>query len=254
MRMACGLAYEGTHYAGWQWQPHTATIQNAVEYAISRVATHAVRVTAAGRTDAGVHAKEQVVHFDTHCQRDSATWESGINYYLPHDIRLLWLKEVDDSFHARHSAESRTYRYIIYQGSMPWFRRSSWIMTRTLGLEQMQQAASHLLGEHDFSALRAAHCQSCSPIREVRQLTLTREATWITLEITANAFLHHMVRNIVGLLVDIGRGKRHPDAIPALLKTRDRRQSSITAPPQGLYLQAIEYPEKFQLPTLKEQE
>jgi tRNA pseudouridine38-40 synthase len=252
MRIACILAYEGTNYAGWQLQVNTPTVQEKIEQAISQVATHPARVICAGRTDRGVHANFQVIHFDTDCQRENEIWKAAINDYLPPDIRILSLQTVDADFHARYSAENRTYRYLIYQGSMPWFRQYSWMMTRSLQLKAMQKAARDLIGEHDFSAFRGAGCQAASPMRHIIQLSIIQKANWIKLNITANGFLYHMVRNIVGVLVEVGKGKRAPDSMPPLLKSRDRQKASITAPPQGLYLRSICYPERFKLFTEQE--
>jgi tRNA pseudouridine38-40 synthase len=250
MRLACGLAYEGTKYAGWQSQISVPTVQDAVEVAIGKVATHRVKIIGAGRTDSGVHAANQVIHFDTHCIRLEATWVKAINYYLPSDIQLLWAKNVPNSFHARFSASQRTYCYSIYQGSLPWFRKYSWQLLHPLNIDAMRQAAAYLIGEHDFSAFRAAACQAHSPVRCVSKLNIIGTPPWIVLEITANAFLHHMVRNIVGVLVDVGKGYQSVESILALLKNRDRRQASITAPPQGLYFHQVSYPDAFGLPIL----
>ena len=247
MRIALGLAYEGTQYAGWQYQTNVASVQTVVESAIAKVAGHPVRVVCAGRTDSGVHAMGQVVHIDTSCCRLEKVWIRALNYYLPHDISILWAKCVPDHFHARFSAQSRSYQYRIYQGKLPWHRYYSWVL-ESLNIQAMRYASQYLIGEHDFNAFRAASCQAHSPVRSVSSLVITARSPWVMIDITANAFLQHMVRNIVGVLVDVGKGKRSADSIPFLLRSRDRRQASITAPPQGLYLFQINYPDVFALP------
>lgn len=249
MRIACGIAYEGGNYAGWQSQVGVMTVQEAVERAISQVATHRIRVVCAGRTDQGVHAQGQVIHFNTDIIRSMTTWKRACNYYLPKDIRITWIKAINEIFHARFSAFQRSYRYLIYQGDMPWARHYALRYWRELDIAAMQEAAKALVGEHDFSALRSADCQARSPIRHVTHLAILHKSPWITIEITANAFLHHMVRNIVGVLIEVGQTKRSANSMQDLLASKDRKQAAMTAPPQGLCLQAVYYPSVFKIPT-----
>jgi tRNA pseudouridine38-40 synthase len=250
MRIACGLAYEGTHYSGWQFQLHKPTLQKTIEEAAQKIARHPIRIIGSGRTDSGVHAKHQVMHFDTTCERTDYVWQAALNYHLPSDIQILWAQHVDLAFHSRFSAEKRTYHYVIYQERLPWFQKYTWRVTQPLNVEKMQAAADILIGEHDFSAFRASRCQAPSPVRTVSELTLTQHAPFIQLTITANAFLHHMVRNITSVLVEIGQGKRSIESMHELLISRDRKKGSITAPSQGLYLAFVQYPDLFNLPTL----
>lgn len=251
-RIAAGIEYAGTRYAGWQRQPGAASIQSEVEAALGFVADHEVEVTCAGRTDAGVHALGQVLHFDTPAARTPRGWVLGANARLPADIALGWACEVPPDFNARRSALSRTYRYLILQqptrpavldGRVCWWRQS-------LDAEAMQAGAGHLLGEHDFSAFRASECQSRSPVRRLDVIRLTGDGPWLTLEVRGNAFLHHMVRNIVGTLLLVGEGERPPDWVAGVLASRDRRQAGVTAPAAGLYLWQVEYPADLALPAL----
>jgi len=253
MRIALGVAYVGSAFAGWQLQAGVSTIQGAVEKALTQVGTHPVRVICAGRTDRGVHAAEQVIHFDTSCNRTEKIWVAACNYYLPADIRILWAKIVPKEFHARFSAISRTYQYLIYEGMMPWMNNRALIYNRySLDPKAMQQASNLLIGEHDFSAFRSTNCQARSPVRHLNQLTVLRKKPWIRIEVTANAFLHHMVRNIVGVLLDIGRGKYAVAWMADLLHSRNRNHGAMTAAAQGLYLQEVKYPTHFELPKSQE--
>jgi tRNA pseudouridine38-40 synthase len=249
--MVCAIAYEGTQYAGWQLQKGVLTVQQVVEEALSKVATHPVRVMCAGRTDQGVHASAQTIHFDTTTDRTPETWVLACNYYLPADIRIVWVKKTLDSFHARFSAYERSYRYLIYQGVMPWFKKYALVYNRPLNSANMQKAAQYLIGEHDFSAFRSADCQARSPIRQIKTISVSCTEIGIVIDIKANAFLHHMVRNIVGVLMEMGQGRRLPETMLDLLNSRDRRQASMTAAPQGLYLHHISYPAHFQLPNTR---
>lgn len=249
-RIAAGLEYDGRAYSGWQLQPGLNTVQDVVQRAISRVADAPVECTCAGRTDAGVHALAQVVHFDSDAPRNERSWRLGANTYLPPDVSVAWVREVPAHFHARFSAQARSYRYCIFnRDSRPALAagRATW-ERRPLEATRMHAAAQVLLGEHDFSAFRAIECQAKSPVRRVENLAVTRRGDWVLIEVTANAFLHHMVRNIAGLLLAIGHGESPPDRVAAVLATRDRKLNAATAPPDGLYLAAVRYPAEFGLP------
>jgi len=250
MRFAAGVEYDGSRFHGWQSQGDVRTVQDAVEAAFSRVADHAISVVTAGRTDTGVHATGQVIHFDSHAQRSNYSWQRGANSNLPRDVVITWVRPVSDDFHARFSALERAYRYIIYnrpQRSACFCGKVS-MEYRPLDLSRMQQAAEHLVGEFDFSSFRAAGCQAHSPVREIRSMELTRELPFIYLDVRANAFLQHMVRNLAGVLMTIGAGEREPLWAREVLQARDRRLGGVTAPPHGLYLTEVVYPDKFDLP------
>jgi tRNA pseudouridine38-40 synthase len=249
-RIAAGLEYDGRAYSGWQYQPGLHTIQDVVQCAFGRVADAAVACICAGRTDAGVHALGQVVHFDSDAPRSERAWRLGANTYLPEDVSVTWVREVAPHFHARYGALARSYRYVILNRdsrSALAAGRATW-ERRPLDAPLMHAAAQGLLGEHDFSAFRAAECQAKSPLRRVERVKVTRRGDRVVLEITANAFLHHMVRNITGLLLSIGHGESPPERLRAVLATRDRRQNAATAPPDGLYLAEVRYPAEFGLP------
>lgn len=255
VRIAMGVSYHGADYHGWQRQNNLLTVQAVLEQAIAKVANHAVSVVAAGRTDVGVHATEQVIHFDFHGlaeSRSERTWVLGVNANLPKTIRVRWAKGVTPDFHARFSATARQYRYYIYQASVPsalFPTQLTWEF-RELDREKMQTAANYLLGEHDFSAFRASACQSKSTRRFVHSIEISRRNRIIVIDIKANAFLHHMVRNIVGVLLCIGRGDAKPEWAKSVLASRQRTQAGVTAPPHGLYLVKIDYPEHFTLPKM----
>ena len=252
MRIALGIEYNGSAYCGWQYQDHSPSIQDKVEKALAHVANHDVRVICAGRTDTGVHAYCQVVHFDTEAKRPDHSWVFGANTKLPGDITVLWAKEVDENFHARFSATSRTYRYVLLNRRVrPGLLNSrvSWDY-RPLDLQRMQEAASHLVGEHDFDSYRAVACQAHSPVRTLKRLEITQSGDLFVFELEANGFLHHMVRNIVGVLMTIGAGEAEPIWSKEVLEKRDRTQGGITAPPDGLYFVAVQYPEEFEIPSL----
>ena len=255
MRIALGIEYDGSGFNGWQaQQPGVRTVQCAVEQALSSVAAHPVKVICAGRTDTGVHATCQVVHFDSDAPRSPRAWTLGCNTLLPPDVSVRWAQPVAETFHARFSATARQYRYVILnQPTRPALLRNrvSWQM-RPLDVARMNAAAAHLIGEHDFTAYRALQCQSKSPVRVMRQLTVTRHGDYLNIDLQANAFLHHMVRNIAGVLMTIGYGEREPDWAREVLEGRDRRLGGVTAPPQGLYLAAVEYPAEFAVPRLPE--
>jgi tRNA pseudouridine38-40 synthase len=250
MRIAMGVEYAGSAFHGWQAQGDVDTVQERLEGALTTVADHPVRVHCAGRTDTGVHGLGQVVHFDTTAERSSRNWLLGTNVNLPSDISVHWAKEVPDTFHARFSALSRSYRYIILNRmtrSANWYNRAVWIH-HPLDVERMQQASNCLVGTHDFSSYRALGCQAKSPVRTVHNLDVRRDGEIITLDISANAFLHHMVRNIAGVLIAIGKSDRPVEWSRQVLEYKNRTLGGVTAPPDGLYLVGVEYPPEFQLP------
>ena len=251
MRYALGVEYDGTAFMGWQSQTHPGrTVQASVEEALCTVADHAVTVTCAGRTDAGVHATGQVIHFDTEARRSPRGWLLGVNSNLPADVAAGWIQEVPEAFHARFSAEARQYRYVIINRStrpaltraqMTWFYRP-------LDVARMQTATRHLVGEHDFSAFRSVECQSKQPVRTLERLDVRREGECIVIDAVADGFLHHMVRNIVGVLFAVGEGKREPEWARAVLESRERTLGGVTAPSNGLCLTAVKYPAHFGIP------
>ncbi len=249
-RLAAGVEYLGSAYAGWQAQSSLTTIQSVVESALAAVANTSISVVCAGRTDAGVHARGQVLHFDTDVVRPLRGWTLGANSNLPRDVSLAWVRPVPGHFHARYSAEARTYRYFIFNRAV----RSALVegkaaqIHRPLDVERMKAAAPTLVGEHDFSAFRSAECQAKSPVRRLTALSVEREDDWVTIEVTANAFLHHMMRNIAGLLIAVGRGDEAPEWAEQVLRGRDRTLGAATAPPEGLYLWSVAYPAAFGLP------
>jgi tRNA pseudouridine38-40 synthase len=249
-RIALGIEYDGSQYHGWQKQKSLHTVQQQVELALNKVAAHPIEIYCAGRTDTGVHATSQVVHFDTEAQRTDYAWMMGANSHLPKDISVRWAQHVSDDFHARHSAVGRRYLYLIAnQMVRPALYRSSvaW-QYRPLDHEKMHQAGQYLLGEHDFTSFRAMECQARSPMRCVNELTVQRRGDLIALEISANAFLHHMVRNIAGALMAIGCNQRPTDWVAEVLQARDRQLGAATAPPYGLYFIQVLYPMAAELP------
>jgi len=251
MRIALGIEYDGSAYCGWQTQTSGRAVQAAVDDALSRIADAPISVQCAGRTDAGVHACCQVVHFDTGAERDLRAWSLGTNSHLPRDIAVRWAHPVSDDFHARFSAQSRAYAYVIAnRPTRPglWHDRVCWHY-RPLDVARMNEAASRLLGEHDFSAFRAAGCQARHPVRTLLRLELERRHDYVILTIEANAFLQHMVRNIAGVLMEIGAGVREPTWAGEVLEGRDRRLGGVTAAPGGLYFLSARYPSHFGLPS-----
>lgn len=252
MRIAAILEYDGSRFAGWQLQTDKPTVQGCVEEALSKVADEPIRVTVAGRTDAGVHACAQVIHFDTSATRTSYSWVRGAVSNLPTDIAVLWAGQVDTGFHARFTATGRHYQYVILNRPIrpTYLARRVTHEYRTLDAARMRAAARHLIGTHDFSSFRSVECQAKSPTRELRALTVERHGEFIRIDAYANAFLHHMVRNIAGVLMDIGAGERAPGWAREVLEARDRTRGGVTAAPDGLYLTAVEYPEDFGLPRL----
>jgi tRNA pseudouridine38-40 synthase len=250
-RIAIGIEYDGSAYSGWQLQQHAKSVQGELERALARVADHELRLTAAGRTDAGVHALMQVAHFDTTASRPEQAWVLGGSAECPPDLSLLWARPVSDDFHARFSALSRSYLYrIVNRRVRPALERTraAWVR-RPLDADAMQAAAQSLLGEHDFSALRSSDCQSRTPVRRVIGITVRRAADRVEIEVRANAFLHHMVRNLAGTLICVGVGDRPTDWVAELLSSRDRTRAGPTAPPQGLYFAGVDYEPRHGLPT-----
>jgi tRNA pseudouridine38-40 synthase len=249
-RIAAIVEYDGTAYAGWQSQAHARSLQDTVERALGFVAGERVEVICAGRTDAGVHALGQVIHFDTAAQRTARAWVLGANTRLPPDVALQWAAEVRNGFHARHAAIRRAYRYCILNRSARSGlarERAAWIH-RPIDAEAMQTAALQLQGEHDFSAFRSKECQSKTPVRKVETVRVTRAADFVWVDIRANAYLHHMVRNIVGTLLDVQLQPDPAAAMQAILASRDRRQAGATAPAGGLYLWQVDYHSEHGIP------
>ncbi len=247
MRIALVVEYDGSQYHGWQAQTGLHTVQQALESALSKVADCDISVVCAGRTDTGVHATNQVVHFDCDKARSMRSWIYGTNSFLPKNICVKWGKEVSEEFHARYSATARRYRYVIYNGAIrPALLRSNvtW-QYRQLDHRLMHQAAQFLLGENDFTSFRSVECQSHTPMRNIHNLEVTRCGDLIVIDVTANAFLHHMVRNIAGVLIAIGSGKHPVLWVEEVLQAKDRRLGAETAPSYGLYLVQVTYPKQF---------
>lgn len=254
MRIVLGVEYDGSEFNGWQSQPDGRTVQDHIQQALSRIACEPIAVIAAGRTDTGVHALEQVIHFDTGTERPLSAWVRGVNALLPRSVVVLWAHPVADEFHARFSAQARSYQYMlinrpvrsaVHHGKAGWFHAP-------LDVHAMREAARHLLGEHDFSAFRAAECQAKSPVKNLAQLDIRQQGDTIIFDLTANAFLHHMVRNIVGGLVYVGKGKHPALWLKEILETRQRSQAAPTFAPDGLYLRRIKYDPKWGLPQMGE--
>jgi len=252
MRIALGVEYDGAPFCGWQIQKGVLTVQECVERALSAVANHEIRVACAGRTDTGVHACGQVIHFDSNAQRQTKAWVMGANANLPKGISVLWARQVNDQFHARFSALRRSYRYVIYNRSVrPTFlaQRVSWCY-RPLDEARMAEAAQYLVGEHDFSSYRTLACQAKHPVRTLYRLEVSRQDQWVFLDVEANGFLHHMVRNIAGVLMTIGAGEKQPVWAQEVLQARDRTLGGVTASPDGLYFHSVAYSPDFDLPTI----
>lgn len=257
-RMVLGIQYDGANWQGWQSQPNGQTVQDRLERALKQFAQHDIATICAGRTDAGVHALEQVVHFDTDIERAEFSWVRGVNRYLPPSIAVRWAHPLTfdpapsavDLFHARFSAYARTYHYALYNHpvrSPVLAQKMGWTFG-ALDVEPMQIAASYLLGTHDFSAFRAAECQAVSPIKTMHRLEIRRRGDIVLFTLQANAFLQHMVRNIVGALLLIGKRKRPPDWMKSVLANCDRTQAAPTFMPDGLYLAKVDYDKKWGLP------
>jgi tRNA pseudouridine38-40 synthase len=251
MRYAIGLEYDGSDFLGWQIQRVEPTAQGCVEKALAIVANHDIRVHCSGRTDTGVHALCQVAHFDSDSVRPERNWILGLNSNLPSGISALWIRQVDDSFHARFSAFSRSYRYVILNR---WIRpaldakRVSWCRS-PLDADKMHEAAQALVGEHDFTSFRARACQANHAVREIQQVSVIREGDIVSLEVTANGFLYHMVRNIAGNLMKVGLAEKKVNWIKDVLEKKNRDLAAPTAPPEGLYFLGARYPESYSLPT-----
>ncbi len=250
MRIALAVEYAGHAFCGFQSQPSGCGVQDALEHAISEIAGHPVTVNAAGRTDAGVHAVSQIAHFETDVTRPDSAWVRGVNSHLPPSAAVLWAQPVADDFHARFAATARHYTYLLLvraerpalsAGFVGWYHRP-------LDIGAMQAAAAPLLGTHDFSTFRAAECQARSPVKSLAQLAVRQEGPFIRFDFSANAFLHHMVRNIVGALVFVGAGRQDPAWLAQLLAARDRTRSAPTFAAEGLYLAGATYDPRFALP------
>ncbi|MGZ8256858.1 MAG: tRNA pseudouridine(38-40) synthase TruA [Gallionella sp.] len=254
MRIALGVEYDGSPYCGWQSQAEGLTVQDTLQAALSAIAGKKISVMAAGRTDTGVHGIEQVVHFDSDVARPMQAWVRGVNALLPKSIAVRWAHPVSDEFHARFSAQGRSYRYFLlnrstrsalHAGKVGWFYAP-------LDLAKMQQAAQCLLGTHDFSAFRAAQCQAKSPLKTLHQLDIYREGEMLIFDVSADAFLHHMVRNLVGCLVYVGKGKYPIAWLTDVLESCDRKRAAPTFSPDGLYLRHVKYDTKWGLPQEQE--
>jgi tRNA pseudouridine38-40 synthase len=249
-RFAGCVEYRGSRYHGWQRQHHAVSVQEMVEKAIGRIANETISISPAGRTDTGVHGIGQIFHFDSSAIRKEFEWLRGINTYLPNDISLHWVRPVPDEFHARYCALSRSYRYVILNrrvspgyldGLVTWHRE-------TLNIQLMQEGCRYFLGKHDFSAFRSSKCQNKNPVKTVTRIDIDQSKDWIWLDITANGFLHHMVRNIAGTLLEIGIGEQKPEWVSELLMSEDRSKAGVTAPADGLYFTNVIYDEKYDLP------
>lgn len=252
MRIALGVEYDGGGFNGWQSQADGHTVQDTLQQALSRIACEPVSVIAAGRTDTGVHALEQVIHFDTDTDRPLGAWVRGVNALLPRNIAVLWAHVVPEAFHARFAAQARSYQYVlinrpsrsaVHHGKVGWFHAP-------LDVQAMQAAAGHLLGQHDFTSFRAAECQAKSPVKNLARLDIRQQGDTFIFDLTADAFLHHMVRNIVGCLVYVGKGKHPPHWIQTVLQARQRSVAAPTFAPDGLYLRHITYDAKWGLPQM----
>ncbi|WP_448668795.1 tRNA pseudouridine(38-40) synthase TruA [Enterobacter mori] len=249
-RIALGIEYDGSKYYGWQRQNEVRSVQEKLEKALSQVANEPINVLCAGRTDAGVHGTGQVVHFETTAVRKDAAWTLGVNANLPSDIAVRWVKAVPDDFHARFSATARRYRYVIYNQRLRPAVLSQGVthFYEPLDAELMQRAAQCLIGENDFTSFRAVQCQSRTPWRNVMHINVSRYGAYVVVDIKANAFVHHMVRNIVGSLMEVGAGHQPESWIAELLAAKDRTLAAATAKAEGLYLVSVDYPDRFDLP------
>jgi tRNA pseudouridine38-40 synthase len=250
MRIALGIEYDGSRFLGWQTQAEGGAVQDALEPALAAISGAAVSVTCAGRTDRGVHAREQVVHFDTDAERPDSAWIRGVNALLPDSVAVLWSQRVNADFSARYSARARTYRYVLLNRAVRpalMARYAGWFHS-PLNEQSMRAAAAHLVGEHDFSAFRSAECQAKSPVRTLHSLQIERRGERIDFVLRANAFLHHMVRNIVGTLVYVGKGKHTPQWAREILDSRERSRAAPTFQAEGLYLEGVEYEARWNLP------
>jgi tRNA pseudouridine38-40 synthase len=250
LRIALGVSYDGSGFEGWQSQPSGRAVQDVLEAAITAIAGHPIRVTTAGRTDAGVHATGQVVHFDTEVERPLTAWVRGVNAHLPATVAVRWAQPVGAEFHARFSARGRAYRYVLYNAPVrpALFAAQVGWHHAALDANAMQDGARHLLGRHDFTSFRAAECQAASPVRELRRLQIATRGAYLVFDLEADAFLYHMVRNIVGALLYVGDGRLEPVAIESLLAARNRRLAPPTFSANGLYLTRVAYEAQWGLP------
>lgn len=251
-RYVAGVEYDGSVFRGWQKQKHHPgpSVQASLEMAIGKVANHSVDVVCAGRTDAGVHGCAQVIHFDSSAVRDNRSWKMGVNTNLPDGLCVNWVQPIDDNFHARFSAVARRYRYFILNKEVKpglMYSHATW-WRRPLDEKKMHLAAQALVGEHDFTSFRAADCQANHANRNLKDISVRRMGDWVILEVCANAFLYHMVRNIAGVLLPIGQGSKPVDWCSSVLAAKDRRQAGVTAPGEGLYFVDVEYPDYPDLP------
>lgn len=250
MRIALGVEYNGSAYYGWQRQKDVISVQAVLEKALSKIANEPITVQCAGRTDTGVHGTGQVVHFETTADRNDRGWTLGVNTLLPNDIAIRWVKHVSDDFHARFSASNRRYKYIISNGLLRPAILAQGLSHYHQPLDEnlMTMAGKHFVGQHDFTSYRALHCQAHSPVREIKHLTIERVGQFIVIDIKANGFLHHMVRNIVGTLIKVGEGVLAVDSPPEIMAFKDRALAPPMAKAGGLYLVEVDYPDIFQLP------
>ena len=249
-RIAACIEYDGSKFFGWQYQVSQPTVQKAVESAFSSIANHPVSVHCAGRTDTGVHACGQIIHFDTHSHRNEHSWVLGANSKLPQGVSVLWTQQVCDEFHARFCALSRVYRYVLINRRVrPTYlaKKVSWFVNE-LEVHKMTAAAKILLGKHDFSAFRSSRCSNKVPQKTIMDIQVNRHKEWVWIDVEADGFLHHMVRNIVGTLLPVGCGDQDPQWIKEVLESRDRTKAGITAPADGLYFVRVNYPQRFGLP------
>ncbi len=251
MRVVLGIEYSGENYCGWQRQQHSPSVQEMLENVLAKIADQPIKVFCAGRTDTGVHATGQVVHFDMQGERPKTAWLRGANNHLPKDISIVWSQHVDETFHARFTAISRSYRYIIQNSEAPaatlngkvtWYRPP-------LDVNLMQRGAKYLEGKHDFSSFQASSCQANTSTRTIENIRLSQQNNLIFIDIKANAFLHHMVRNIVGCLLRVGEAREVPEFVDKVLALQDRTKAPDTAKPHGLYLVQVGYPEQYNIPT-----
>ncbi|WWO95612.1 MAG: tRNA pseudouridine(38-40) synthase TruA [Candidatus Dasytiphilus stammeri] len=251
-KVAICIQYDGTRYFGWQRQHDVPTVQTALEEALTMVANHSVSTVGAGRTDAGVHSLGQIIHFETTAIRTIVSWTRGVNSYLPKDIAVRWVQNVPSHFHARFSAISRHYRYVIYNHLLRPALLNSRVLHYPLPLdyEVMHRAGQYLLGENDYTTFRSLHCQSRTPYRNIMYLNVSRYDSYIIVDMKANSFLQHMVRNIVGCLIEIGSGKQPEEWMSQILAAKKRTLAASTAKAEGLYLVSIDYPEHFLLPKI----
>jgi len=250
MRIALGIQYEGTAFSGWQAQPSGNTVQNTLEHALKKFGGEPVQTVVAGRTDAGVHAVGQVVHFDTPLTRNDFSWVRGVNAFLPATVSVQWAQQVDERFNARFDAFERTYYYVLYNHAVraPLLEgRAGWVYM-PLDVTLMRQAAEHLVGHYDFSAFRSSECQAKSPIKHLYEISIEARGNFLHFRFRGNAFLHHMVRNIMGCLIAVGRRRQSPEWLAEVRESRDRKLAAPTFMPDGLYLAEVAYPPEFRIP------